>query len=710
MLQRWAALLVVVAVALAARVVGTSALRLPDGGVRPVSSDSHYYLRRIVATYQQFPHVPDFDDGLGCPDGTVPPWPGGVERLTAGLALVVLPANSPPRDVERFAAWMPVAAGVLAAMATWALATAWLGTLAGLFAGLLLALLPLHIWYTAFGFVDHHMLLGLWLAGLAWTVDAVLHEPKLRQTLLLGVVLALGHALMTEAWIAQLVVTSAAVLTAATALPAGARRHQTLGALVAAIWLGSLLAAPAIIQAPYFRHGLVAPHAPSRFTLWLLAGFCAALTGGWWTAGQKADRRWRALTVAAAVGAGFVAMAAAVDPAMRHAFAALLDFSGRAGMVATIEESKPFWRQPLPQPLIVLGGAIVLFPVLPLGLARLPPIRRHWLFWLYAATAPLAFLQTRFGLVFAVPYVLAWASVLTLQARHWTRTLAALAALGTLTLFPPLLHPEQWSAHEESVWRTLTWMRDHLPTPARAGPRCLLAPWDVGHKILHVTGQPVIASNFTELKERDALRDTMRVLLARNFGAAEPTLQTRQVRWLWTMATPWPVLVANADEIGQPTPTLTDAQAYVGTRLLVDAGTAHVVGAEVTEATGTLRRIHVSPLELPGLWHGQVHGPLREIALFEHVAGAQLAGRAPPGSLVTAALEVKHPGAPPFLFQQAGRASPDGTFMLRVPYATQDMPFELTARTPWRLQIAGTLRELTVPERAVQMGSVVTIP
>ena len=59
MLQRWAALLVVVAVALAARVVGTSALRLPDGGVRPVSSDSHYYLRRIVATYQQFPHVPD---------------------------------------------------------------------------------------------------------------------------------------------------------------------------------------------------------------------------------------------------------------------------------------------------------------------------------------------------------------------------------------------------------------------------------------------------------------------------------------------------------------------------------------------------------------------------------------------------------------------------------------------------------------------------
>ncbi len=706
MLRRVAALLVVLAVALAARVVGTSAMRLPDGGVRPVSSDSHYYLRRVVATYENFPHVPDFDPGLGCPDGAVPPWPGGIERLTAGLAHLVLPAHAPPRDVERLAAWTPVAAGVLAALAAWALGTAWLGTLAGLLAGLLLALLPLHIWYTAFGFIDHHMLLSLWLAALAWTVDALLHQPGRRQTVLLGIVLALGHALMTEAWIAELIVTSAAVLTAATALPAGQARWSALRALLAAIWLGSLLAVPAIVQAPYFIHGLVAPHAPSRFTLWLLAGFCAALGGGWLALGPDADRRWRALLAATGTGAVTVAIAAALDPDMRHAFAALLDFSGRAGMVATIEESKPFWRQPMPQPFIVLGGAIVLLPFLPRGFDGLPPLRRRWLIWLYAATAALALLQTRFGLVFAVPYVLAWAGVLTLQARRFARTLAVLAAVGALALIPPLVQAEHWSAHEESIWRTLVWMRDRLPPPTAQGPRCVLGPWDVGHKILHVTGQPVIANNFTELKERDALRDTMRVLLAPDFAAVEPLLQARQVRWLWTMATPWQVLAANAEEIGQPRPSLADAQAYAGTRLLLDAGTAHGEAA----ATGTLRRIHVSPLELPSLWHGQVPGPLREIALFEHVTGARLVGQAPPGAQVTATLDVKHPGAPAFAFVQVGRAGTDGRFALRVPYATQDMPFGLAARSLWRIQAAGVTQEVAVPERAVQTGADIVIP
>jgi asparagine N-glycosylation enzyme membrane subunit Stt3 len=705
--RRMAALLVVIAVALAARMIGTAAMRLPDGGVRPVSSDSHYYLRRIVATYQNFPQVPDVDAGLGCPDATVPPWPGGVERLTAGLARLVVAPDAPPREVERFAAWLPVAAGVLAAAAVCALAMAWLGTLAGLLAGLLLALLPLHIWYTAFAFIDHHMLLTLWLAGLAWAVDVLLRLPGRRQAALLGVILASGYALMTEAWIAELVVTLAAVLTAATAVPVGPMRRQVLRALLLAVVLGALLATPAIVAAPYFQHGLVAANAPSRFTLWLLGGFSVALGAGWLAVGANADRRWRALCVAALVGAGTIALVAVVDPAMRQAFAAMLDFSGRAGMVATIEESKPFWRQPFPQPLIVLGGAIVLLPLLPLGFSRLPPLRRAWLTWLYIATAALALLQTRFGLVFAVPYVLAWAGVLTGQTPRFTKTLAVIAALGALALVPPLVTAEHWSPHEESVWRTLAWMQKSLPPPEKTGQRCVLGPWDVGHKILHVTGQPVIASNFTELKERDALRDSMRVLLADDFRHAEPLLQRRQVKWLWTMATPWPVLMANAEEIGQPPPDLARARAYVGTRLLMDAGTAHGDAA----GTGTLRRIHVSPLELPAMWHGQVQGPLREIALFERVKGAVLVGDAHAGARVTATIEVKHPGAPAFSFTQAGDAAADGHYALRVPYATTGMPFGLVATSKWRVTVAGGAPgEVDVPESVVQQGLEVPVP
>jgi len=709
LLQKLAALTVVLAVALTARVVGTSAMRLPDGGVRPVSSDSHYYLRRIVATYQDFPHVPTQDSGLSCPNVAVPPWPGGVERITAGLAHVLLPANAPTRDIERFAAWMPVVAGVLTALAAWALATAWLGTLAGLLAGLLLGLLPLQIWYTAFGFLDHHMLLGLWLTALIWAVDRLLHRPQRREILVLAVILGVPHGLMTEAWIVALVTVSAALLTGTRALPAGPERRKVLIALVLAVNAAALVALPFILQSPYYLYNLVGADAPSRFSLWFLGGLGAALFAGLAAIGPQADRRFTALAVAAGVGAASVAVAAALDLGMRAALAAVAGFSGRAGIVATIEESKPFWRHPMPRPLLVFGAAILLLPVLPLGLAKLPQLRRTWLIALYICTAALALLQTRFGLIFAVPYVLAWAGVLTLQAPRFAKSLAVLATLGALTLLAPLLMTEHWSQHEESVWRTLVWMRDRLPPPSQTGQRCFLGPWDVGHKVLHVTGQPVIASNFTELGLRDALRDTTRVLLAKDFKQIEPLMQERQVRWVWSMATPWPVVQANAEEIGLPPPNLADALQFLGTRLLLNAGTAQLHGDKAVLGTGTLRRIHVSPLELQSIWQGQVKGPLREIALFERVKGARIVGHAQPGARVTATLEAKHPGATAFTSQQVAIVAADGTFSLQVPYATEGMPYGLVAKTPWRVQVGEKMQEIQVPEAAVQTGAEVSL-
>lgn len=281
--------------------------------------------------------------------------------------------------------------------------------------------------------------------------------------------------------------------------------------------------------------------------------------------------------------------------------------------------------------------------------------------------------------------------------------------MGALTLLAPLLMTEHWSQHEESVYRTLVWMRDRLPPPQQTGQRCFLGPWDVGHKVLHVTGQPVIASNFTELGLRDALRDTTKVLLAKDFPQIEPLLQTRQVRWVWTMATPWAVVQANAEEIGLPPPNLADALQFLGTRLLLNAGTAQQDGDKLLLATGTLRRIHVSPLELQAIWQGQVKGPLREIALFERVLGARITGHAQPGARVTATLEAKHPGAPPFTFQQLAIAAADGTFSLHVPYATEGMPYGLVAKTLWRVQIGEKMQEIQVTEAAVLTGAVILL-
>jgi asparagine N-glycosylation enzyme membrane subunit Stt3 len=73
-------------------------------------------------------------------------------------------------------------------------------------------------------------------------------------------------------------------------------------------------------------------------------------------------------------------------------------------------------------------------------------------------------------------------------------------------------------------------------------------------------------------------------------------------------------------------------------------------------------------------------------------------------------VEIKHPGAPTFTFVQTGMTDTDGRFVLRVPYATDGMPFQLVARTPWRVVVNGVTRDVRVSEQAVQDGTDVTIP
>ncbi len=713
----WLALAVAIGVgatALTVRVLGTGLLQTAQGVVRPTSSDAHYYLRRMVQAVQTFPHLSTTDPGLTCPQGAVPPWPGGLERGVAALLHLGPAAWQNPQVVEQFAAWLPVASGVLAAWLTAALAWLWLGRRAAVAAGLISALLPLHIWYTAYSFVDHHMLLGPLVCAALWSLDLALRRPRWQSSLAIALSLGLAFALVTEAWIAMLLLVSAALLAALWGpreLPERTPRLTTLAWGVAG---AGLVAVPAICNSPYFIQGLVAPHAPSRFTLWLLAGLTTTVTTIAWLAGAQQKPRILALFAGIVAGLAVLGLALVVDPAMADAVAAAAGFSQRQGMVAAIEESRPLWSRPWPQPLVLMGGAVVLLPALPFAFQTLPQPRRVLLVAALLLLTPLGLGQVRFGLVLAVPYALAWAAILTGHMPRWPRIGIGLGALALLPLALGSTGADRWSAHEESLWRTMSWMKKHLPPPSDQGPRCVLAPWDVGHKILHVTGQPVVASNFTELRERQALRDSLQVLLAASAADAETVLAQRQVRWLWTMATPWAVWQAYASELGVPSMDLATATDALGTRLLRDAGSARAAGAggnrQMLEGTGTLRRIHQSPLELTGLFSQQLPGAVREISLYERVAGAHIRGHATAGTVVWARIQVKHPGAPAFEFAQLAIATRDERYDLRVPYATSGMPFSLQALGPWQVRVgdAAAIR-VDVAESAVESGHSVEV-
>jgi len=154
---RWISVLALGAVfllALAVRALLYPAVVTPDGVRLPVEADPFYHLRRIVYIAANFPHTLGFDPYLNFPDGARSVWPPAFDWLHAAVARLLGASTAP--EVERVAVWGPAVLGALGAVAAAGLLARHHSRRAGLVAGLALALLPAHYFYSQIGYVDHH--------------------------------------------------------------------------------------------------------------------------------------------------------------------------------------------------------------------------------------------------------------------------------------------------------------------------------------------------------------------------------------------------------------------------------------------------------------------------------------------------------------------------------------------------------------------------
>ena len=724
-----AVILAVAALAFAARVYDTQALRPATGAIRTPSPDAHYYLQRTVDTYRTFPHVAEYDRRLSCPAGTAPPWPHGLNLAGAALAHLLLPAQATDSDVERLVAWLPALLGAAAcALLAW-LGALWFGWLAGLLAGSLAALMPIRVWNSAFAIVDHHVLGALlpllivagFLSGdrrpgrrtlaCLWRVDGYL---------LAALVVGLGYASWTEMWLQHGLLLAAGLGWACFDPRVGTRRVDRLSDLLRWTSWSAVAALPGIMSAPYSQRGLVAPHAPSRFTLWLLLAFVFAAAAALW-----AHRRWlerRALPLGAAVLGGGLALglAALVDPAMANALGAAAGFAGGGGIVGAIDESQALFSRPMPQPLMLLSGAILLAPALPLAWWRGDPSRATLLTVWYGLSLPLALLQTRFALPFSTPLCLALGATIALGlpasfGAGRSRWLRALATLLALTVLPAVAVRGLWSAELESRDRLMGWMATELAPSAQGTPhkRCLLAPWDIGHEAVRVGHMAVVAHPFTEHSDRTRIRALAGFLLG-DAAAAEAWVRSTAAGVVWVAAMDADDLKAHYGELGRAPAATAELLRTTWARLMLADGSAvRLAGgsaAQVLPGFGWLRRVRTSPLLVQGAVPGGPPRPVHHDKVFVVVAGARIVGACRPGAEVEASLQIQHPGAPPFRFAQVATCSPAGRFSLRVPYANAGMGHQLRAGPRWRLaeraQATGLAR---VTEADVQLGRAVTV-
>ena len=534
-------------------------------GVRGLTPDDYYHLRRARFAAAQYPRTIVLDPLMDFPQGGVAIWPPLFDVALATPSWLLHGKAASPASVERGAAWVPVAFAAGAIVLACLLGRRLWGDAAGVALALFVALCPGHVHWTQYGHTDQHVLesfaglLVLWLylrsrelrtpASEAWTGAALAFAVLSWQgAIYWGAIFAL--ALFLES-----LRTRQSVLRATLAILGLASLLSLAGTLA---WLGR-------IRTPftYVSFGLFQP-----FFLGALCGgtilvetVTRALAGG--LPRRELARRVGLLAAVALAILPFSAdLALGLVRGVGYVLGKTSEVSGTGGYVSYPQD----WLKGIfeTRPLLTDGPALALhqlsaaFFLAPLAIALWvlravrgirPGVSIGLAIW-GSVTLFLALTQ-RLNVYYAAP--LAGAALIETVRLIFAslggsrlRRAAAAGAAAVLLVVPMIfgLRQEIGSVAPpgSDLFSTLDWMKAQLPHsidpydprllspppgwPAdRAG--AVLAPWSLGHLILYEAELPVVANNFGY-----GFLDSVRFFLAEFETEALRIARRRGVRWV----------------------------------------------------------------------------------------------------------------------------------------------------------------------------------
>lgn len=718
-----------------------------DGRVRfPSGRDELYHVRKIVYQVARFPELLDFDPYVSFPFGATPVWPPFLDWvIAAAVRLLAAPADA--LAVEQLIVWLPPLLGAATVAALGEVGRRHFSLLAGLVAGLWLALLPAHHVHSQLGQVDHQVVLGLGTvlllaSALAWLAEAGAPRRRSLWAAVVGLVIAVSLLVSPGALLQILPVQAVAIVW----VLCGAEREQAAArARSAALAHASaaLLVVPACLGAgPFAGIGAYSPLVLSAFQpLWFAGGAAslAIVAALWQRSGVFATRvaRVGAALVLAGVGA---AAAFALLPGLRATLAQAGGwFSHEEAFLSTVREVQPLLfpagRFDPGFALDSLTAGLFVFPLAWLWLASrrgLDPNARPktalLLVW-SGAFCVLALAQERFANVFA-PGLALTLGVAAEELRGIARRRlsgrarlglgATLAALGVAALVPTALDYGQLFAYSRFVLAqehalvpvasrrkvvvedAARFLREASP-PTRGFLDASLRPeygvltsWDDGHLVCYRAERPTVQDNFGSFADRRAWD------LAREYFDTED----EEAAYRAALALGARYTLATREGSGQ---TFGPSRHSVGQRLWRRLGN----GAPEADGAGSpaLARHRL-------VWVEDLSGRARDVqapapdrvALFEIVPGAQITGEASPGARVSFELALRA-GAGRVWYRAHTEASAEGRYQIRLPYPT-DAPVssEVRAASVYRVEAGGRKAALELREADVRAGATLTGP
>lgn len=547
--MRWRGVLfwvgIAIAVALGVRLRLYTKAQVTQGQtVRALGSDDNYHLRRARFAVAHYPRTILFDPLMNFPDGGVPIWPPLFDVALATPARLLEGAGAPAATVERHAAWVPLVFAAGAILLAGLLARRLFGEAAGVTGAFFLALCPGHLLWTQYGHTDQHvaesffglLVLVLFLRGR--------DEPDSRARLAGEVWTGLALGVAVLAW--QGAIYWGAVIAVSLFLEAVVTRRPVFRE--AAVTLG-LAAAAAGLGTAFWLGPIQMPFTYISFG-WFQPLFLAALAGGTIlldfalsVARRDLTRRGAAarLVLLAVFGAAVLpnaaGLAAGLVRGMGYAAGSTPEeIMGRGGYLAYpkdwlrgIFEAQPLLADGPGAALRQLSAAFFLAPLVVCAWALKAARRRqpaaHILLAVWGIVTLFLALSQKLNVYYAAPL----AAVCCLEAACF-----AADGLGRLAPGRPLLRPAAavltagllvWPmagglrreltavrVPGSELFAMLEWMRGALPRsvdpydsrfigppplPPEVGQTaCVLAPWTLGHLVLYLGEQPVVANNF----------------------------------------------------------------------------------------------------------------------------------------------------------------------------------------------------------------------
>jgi len=481
-----------------------------------LETDAWYHVRLAENQVRNFPHRITVDP-YAAPDGQYVAVAPLLDTIIATAAVVTHGRDATTNEIERVAAIVPAAIGVLAVAAVWALATIAFDRRAGMIAGLLAAVLPGHFLdRTLVGFVDHHALEVL--LSLA-TLACIAYGSSIAAGVMLGLYLLAWASGSYFVFILAVWIVVVAVLSP---------QHRQSAATLTARMGGIALAIVVVFQDPgLFRYNT---------QIAALVGLIAIALAVAYFAGQLV----KALGIIAVVSVGGVLIAWIALPGLFNQVATDLNRFRPASTTMAVLEARPLfmysgnWMWSQPWIFFRSGFYAGLIAVAALAFATWRSRRvDHLLIVCFTVANYLATLgQNRFGyyLVPATAVVISWLAIRILdwggvphadnpkpaikRPRPFQREIAVIAVAGAIiapNLVPAAITTTRAGGMPQYWFEAMEWLRTKTPEPfgsadhyfdryAKTNPPAAFSVmnwWDQGYWIVQ-TARRVPISNPTQ--------------------------------------------------------------------------------------------------------------------------------------------------------------------------------------------------------------------